>query len=153
MLCERSFVLMELKRESEAFADVKRGLGKARENRYCMQRATWHAGRIQDAGEAIEVLNLVLEVDPHSTPALNQRGWRYQGLGKLDVAFQDYLASAKGGDAWGQLQTGKLLWAGKGVAENREQAVDWLRKSAEQGNRDAKLSLQQALDAMAKQAK
>ena len=153
MLCERSFVLMEFKREAEAFADVKRGLSTARENRYCMRRAVWHAGRVQDAGEAIEVLTLVLEVDPQSTHALNQRGWRYQGLGKLDIAFQDYLASAKAGDAYGQLQAGKLLWAGKGVAENREQALDWLRKSAEQGNRDAKLSLQQALDAMAKQAK
>ena len=150
MLCERSFVLMELKRESEAYADAKRGLAKARENRYCMRRAVWHAVRIQDAGEAIEVFNLVLEVDPQSTHALNQRGWRYQSLGKLDIAFQDYLASAKAGDAWGQLQTGKLLWAGKGVAANREQAVEWLRKSAEQGNRDAKVSLQQALDAMAK---
>jgi predicted Zn-dependent protease len=153
MLCERSFVLMELKRESEAFADVKRGLAMARENRYCMRRATWHAGRLQDAGEAIEVLGLVLEVDPHSTQAMNQRGWRYQALGKVDAAYQDYLASAKAGDAWGQLQAGKLLWAGKGVAENRAQAVDWLRKSAEQGNRDAQVSLQQALDAMAKQAK
>jgi predicted Zn-dependent protease len=149
MLCERSFVLMELKRESEAFADVKRGLAKARESRYCMARAVWHASRVQDAGEAIELLNLVLEVDPHSTDALNQRGWRHQALGSVDVAFQDYLASAKAGDAWGQLQTGKLLWAGKGVAGNREQAVDWLRKSAEQGNRDAKVSLDQALAAMA----
>jgi Zn-dependent protease with chaperone function len=153
MLCERSFVLMELKRESEAFADMKRGLAKARENRYCMDRAVWHAGRVQDAGEAIGLLDLVLEVDPRSTRALNQRGWRYQTLGKPDVAFRDYLASAKGGDAWGQLQTGKLLWAGKGVAENREQAVDWLRKSAEQGNRDAKVSLDQALAAMAKQSR
>ena len=63
------------------------------------------------------------------------------------------MRTAKGGDAWGQLQTGKLLWAGKGVAENREQAVDWLRKSAEQGNRDAKVSLDQALAAMAKQSR
>jgi predicted Zn-dependent protease len=147
-LCERSYVLMELKREAEAFADVKLALSKARESRYCMQRAVWHATRTPDAGEAIDVLSLVLEVDAHSTQALTQRGWRYQGLGKLEAAFQDYLASAKAGDAWGQLQTGKLYWAGKGVAEDREQALAWLRKSAEQGNRDAKLSLQQALDAM-----
>jgi Zn-dependent protease with chaperone function/TPR repeat protein len=147
MLCERSYVLMELKREAEAFADVKRALPKARESRYCMQRAVFHAARSTDDREAIEVLDLVLEVDPHSTHALNQRGWRYQKAGRLEAAFQDYLASAKGGDAWGQLQTGKLLWAGKGVAENREEAVAWLRKSAEQGNRDAKVSLEQALQA------
>ncbi len=150
-LCERSYVLTELKREAEAFADVKHALSKARESRYCMQRAVWHATRAPDAGEAIEALTLVLEVEAHSTQALNQRGWRYQSLGRLDAAFQDYLASAKAGDAWGQLQAGKLYWAGKGVAEDREQAVAWLRKSAEQGNRDAKVSLEQALAAMAKQ--
>jgi Tfp pilus assembly protein PilF len=153
MLCERSYVLQELKREADAFADVKRALPKARENRYCMKRAVFHAGRSADDAEAIELLNLVLEVDPYSTQALNQRGWRFQKAGRLEAAFQDYLASAKGGDAWGQLQTGKLLWAGKGVPENRDEAVAWLRKSAEQGNKDAKLSLEQALAATAKQQK
>lgn len=149
-LCERAYVLTELKREAEAFADVKAGLAKARENRYCMTSAVHHAARTHDAAEAIQVLDLVLEVDPHHAQARNQRGWRYQGLGKLDAAFQDYLASAQAGDAWGQLQAGKLYWAGKGVTEDREQAVQWLRKSAAQGNRDAEVSLQQALQAMGK---
>jgi tetratricopeptide (TPR) repeat protein len=147
-LCERAFVLTELKREAEAFADVKTALSKARENRYCMQRAVWHAARTPDAGDAIQVLTLVLEVDRHATQALNQRGWLYQAQGRLDAAFEDYLASAQAGDDWGQLQTGKLYWAGKGVAEDREQALAWLRKSAAQGNRDAQVSLQQALQAM-----
>jgi predicted Zn-dependent protease/TPR repeat protein len=150
-LCERADVLRELKREAEAFADVKAALSKSRENRACMQRATYYAARTHDAGEAVQVLNLVLEADPHSAHALNQRGWRYQALGKLDAAFQDYLASAQTGDAWGQLQTGKLLWSGKGVAQDREQALAWLRKSAAQGNRDAQVSLQQALQATGKQ--
>jgi len=149
-LCERARVLTELKREAEAFADVKAGLAKSRESRYCMASAVHHAARARDADEAIRVFDLVLEVDPHSIHARNQRGWRYQGLGKLDSAFQDYLVSAQAGDAWGQLQTGKLYWAGKGVAEDHEQAVQWLRRSAAQGNRDAEVSLQQALQAMGK---
>ena len=40
--------------------------------------------------------------------------------------------------------TGKYYWAGKGVKEDRDEALAWLEKSAAQGNRDAKLSLQQA---------
>jgi len=40
--------------------------------------------------------------------------------------------------------TGKLFWAGKGVKEDREEALGWLEKSAAQGNRDAQVSLQQA---------
>jgi TPR repeat protein len=41
--------------------------------------------------------------------------------------------------------TGKYYWAGKGVKEDREEALTWLRKAAAQGHPDAKLSLQQAL--------
>jgi predicted Zn-dependent protease len=141
-LCERSYVLTELKREADAFADVKQALAKARENRYCMKRAVFHASRAADDAEALQVLDLVLEVDPHSTHALNQRGWRHQKAGRLDAAYRDYLASAQDGDAWAQLQAGKLLWAGKGIPENRDEAVAWLRKSAAQGNRDAKQTLQ-----------
>ena len=149
-MCIRDSVLTELKREAEAFADVKLALSKARENRYCMRRAVYHAARVDDAGEAIAVFDLVLEVDPHDTHALNQRGWRHQKLGRPEAAFKDYLASAQAGDAWGQLQTGKLNWAGQGVAADREQALAWLRKSAAQGNKDAQVSLQQALELMGK---
>jgi len=151
-LCERAHVLTELQREAEAFADVKSALVKSRDNRYCMRRAVWHATRVHDASEALQVLDLVVEVDPHSTEARNQRGWRNQSLGRHDAAYKDYLVSAEAGDAWGQLMTGKLLWAGKGVAEDREQAIAWLRKSAAQGNRDAEVSLQQALQLTAKKS-
>jgi TPR repeat protein len=47
---------------------------------------------------------------------------------------------------------GKFCWAGMGTAKDQEQAVEWLRKSAEQGNRDAKVSLQQALQALGRKS-
>ena len=96
------------------------------------------------------MMNLVIEVDRNSSHAFNQRGWRYQQTGKLDLAYQDFLASARLGDAWGQMMAGKLLWAGRGVKEDREEALAWLRKAAEQGNPDAKLSLEQALQQQGK---
>jgi len=146
-LCERSYVLSQLKRDAEAFADTKLALSKVRDIRYCLERAVSAASRPDVAAEdVVEVLSLVIEVDPRSQHAYNQRGWRHQQQGRLEPAFQDYLASAKLGDAWGQLQTGKLYWAGRGTPENRDEALVWLRKSAEQGNPDAKLSLQQALE-------
>jgi TPR repeat protein len=137
-------VLSQLKRDAEAFADVKRALSQARDVRYCLERAVAVAAIAGDANEAIELMNLVIEVDPASYHAYNQRGWRYQQQGRADLAFPDYLASARLGDAWGQLMTGKLYWAGNGVKADREQALAWLEKSAAQGNRDAKVSLQQA---------
>ena len=143
-LCERSYVLTQLKRDAEALEDVKLALSKARDVRYCLERAVAVAANVGSAAEAIELMNLVIEVDPASHHAYNQRGWRYQQQGQADLAFQDYLASARLGDAWGQLMTGKYYWAGRGVKEDRDEALAWLEKSAEQGNRDAKLSLQQA---------
>jgi tetratricopeptide (TPR) repeat protein len=143
-LCERSYVLSQLKRDAEAFADVQLALSKARDVRYCLERAVAVASSAGSANEAIELLSVVIEVDPGSRHAYNQRGWRYQQQGRADLAFQDFLASAQLGDAWGQLMTGKYYWAGKGVQEDRKEAVAWLEKAAAQGNRDAKVSLQQA---------
>ena len=146
VLCDRSWVLSQLKRDSEAFADVKLALSKQRDHRYCLERAVSQAGRAGDADEAISVLNMVLEVDPDSRHALNQRGWKYQQAGKQSAAFQDYLASAELGDGWAQLQVGKFYWSGLGVKEDREESLVWLKKSAAQGERDAKVSLEQALE-------
>jgi len=145
LLCSRSYALSELKRAAEAFADVKLALSKDRDDRYCLQRAVYEAARAGDANEAIRVLNLVIEVDPNAEQAHRQRGWKYQQLGKWDAAFPDYLAAARLGDGWAQLMVGKLYWAGKGVKEDREEALVWLRKAAAHGDRDAKVSLEQAL--------
>jgi Zn-dependent protease with chaperone function/TPR repeat protein len=149
-LCERAYVLSKLKRDAEAFADVKLALSKARAHRYCLSQAVPLASRAQDAAEAVALLTLVIEADARSAHAFNQRGWRFQQAGKAELAYQDYLASARLGDSWGQLMAGKSLWAGRGVKENREEALEWLRKAAAQGHPDAKLSLKQALEQLGK---
>ncbi len=149
-LCERSYVLSQLQRHDEAFADIKLALSKARDYRYCLDLAAAAAAGVKNPLEAITVMDLVIEANPAAVHAFNQRGWRHQQLGKLDLAYQDYLAAARLGDAWGQLMTGKLLWAGSGVGENREEALEWLRKAAEQGNADARTSLKQALQQLGK---
>lgn len=145
-LCERSYVLSQLKRDPEALADVQLALSKVRDNRYCLERAVSAASRASSTEDVIPMLDLVIEVDPRSHHAYNQRGWRHRQQGRVDLAFQDYLASARLGDAWGQLQTGRLYWTGRGTPENRDEAVAWLRKSAEQGNAEAKESLRQVLE-------
>lgn len=147
-LCERAYVLSQLGRAKEAFDDVRTALTKTREERYCLLLAPSLARRVDDANEAIRVLSMVIEIDPRSSAALNGRGWRYQNLNKPHLAFDDYLASAKLDDAWAQMQTGKFLWHGIGVSRNQKEALVWLRKAADQGEPNAKLSLQQALQAL-----
>jgi tetratricopeptide (TPR) repeat protein len=68
---------------------------------------------------------------------------------EMELAYQDYLKSAQLGDAWGELMTGKYLWSGWGVKQDRDEALVWLRKAAEKGHPDAKLSLKQALEQLA----
>ena len=148
--CGRAYSLSELKRTDDALADVKRVLAKAPDEQYCRQIGTYIAARANDANEAIAVLTLIVDADPEAVPALRQRGWRYQQQGKFEPAFQDYLAAARLGDAWAQTMTGKLYWAGSGVKQDREEAVAWLRKAAAQGERDAKVSLEQALAELAR---
>jgi Zn-dependent protease with chaperone function/tetratricopeptide (TPR) repeat protein len=144
VLCQRSHALSQLGRHKDAFGDVGRALSKARDDRYCMRMATYLANRVDDAAEVIRVLSLVIEVDPSSGSAYSWRGWSYHRLGKPELAFPDYLAAAKLDNAWAQLQVGKLYWSGTGVKQDREAALLWLQKAAEQGNTDAQTSLDQA---------
>jgi predicted Zn-dependent protease/Flp pilus assembly protein TadD len=143
--CGRAYVLSELKRFDEALADAKRALSTRDDPPYCLKLAPYLAASAKDAGEAIAVMSLVIEADPASIHALRQRGWRYQQQGRMELAFPDYLAAAKLGDAWAQTMAGKLYWAGSGVKQDRDEALVWLRKAAAQGDGDAKVSLQQAL--------
>jgi TPR repeat protein len=144
VLCQRAYVLDILKRKSEALKDVSLALSKIRDDRYCLDLAASLAPGATDASEAIRLMGMVIEVDPSSTAMLNQRGWRYQAAGKLDLAFADYLASAMLGNAWAQTQAGKMYWSGQGVKADRDEAILWLRKAAAQGDANAKLSLEQA---------
>ena len=144
-LCGRAYVLLLLKRGKEAFADIANALAKRREEKYCLELAPSASRQAGDTQEAIRVLGLVIEADPNSVDALDQRGWRYESLGKPELAFADYLAAAKVGEPWAQLQAGNAYWRGNGVAANREEAMAWLRKSAGQGNAEAKLRLEQVL--------
>jgi predicted Zn-dependent protease len=140
--CERSGVLSQLGRHAEAYADAKQGLLEARENSNCMRRAVWAASQLQNPAEIIAVTSLVIEVDATSANAFNHRGWAQEKLGRPDAAFQDYLASARLGEAWAQGKVGQAYLDGNGVKRNDDEGFDWLRKSAAQGDADSKRLLQ-----------
>lgn len=150
ILCKRAIVQSQLNREIEAMADVNRALSLARDSTACLDNAVWLATRASNGDEAIALLNQVIEVDTNRGNAYAQRGWRYHKQDKKELAFQDYLASAKLGDAWGEMMTGKYLWSGVGVKQDRDEALVWLRNAAAKGHPEAKLSLQQALEQVAK---
>lgn len=88
-------------------------------------------------------MSIVIEARPDATGAYNQRGWAYYSIGKLDLAFQDYLTSARMGDATAQLQLGRLYVAGTGVRQDRETGLSWVRKAAAQGEPMARQMLEE----------
>jgi len=147
VLCQRAGTLSEYKRYNEAFNDVSRALAKAPEDRHCMEMATWLAGRVDNPAEVIRVMSMVIEVDPNNSQAFNHRGWSHERQRKRDLAFPDYLAAAKLGNAWAQGRVGKLYWDGVGVKQNREEALAWLRKAADQGDPEALASLKETQQA------
>ena len=107
-----------------------------------MERVIGAASHLPDHQEMIAVATLVVEVDAGASNALTHRGWAFEQLGQRDAAFQDYISAAKLGDAWAQLKVGMAYLEGAGVTRDDEQGVGWLRKSAAQGNADAKRILQ-----------
>ncbi|HJS38919.1 MAG TPA: M48 family metalloprotease, partial [Burkholderiales bacterium] len=146
LLCERAYVLGKLNRAEDAFADVKRAFETPEPPAYCLTQAVYAASRTSDVAAAMAVLTIVIEADPRSAHAYNQRGFRHQKAGSMELAFRDYQAAANLGDPYGQLMAGKMQWAGVGTPANREEALEWLKKAAAQGHPDAKLSLRQALE-------
>ena len=57
------------------------------------------------------------------------------------IAAENYRVAAQGGLAEAQRLLGEMLSIGKDVPKNIEEAVHWLRKAAEQGDRDAQTLL------------
>ena len=140
--CERSWVLSQLGQNARAYADAKQGLLDGRDETYCMHRVIAAVPRLQDQAEVVAITTLVIEVDATLPQAFNQRGWAEEQLGRRDAAFRDYLAGAKLGDPWAQARVGRAYLEGFGVERDDNEAAAWLRKSAAQGNADAKRILE-----------
>lgn len=142
MRCERSWVLGQLGRHAEAYDEAKRGFTEARDDAYCMDRVVAAASQLHNPAETIAVATLVIEADPGAGLAFAHRGWAKEQLGQRDAAFEDYLAGAKLGEAWAQAKVGKAYLEGTVVTRDDEEGLAWLRKSAAQGNAEAKSVLQ-----------
>ena len=60
------------------------------------------------------------------------------GVGQdLNKAFELYKTAAEGGDGEGALKLGRAYLAGSGVEASRDEALSWLEKADELGNREA----------------
>jgi tetratricopeptide (TPR) repeat protein len=94
-------------------------------------------------GDALPLLDRYLEGKPGDTWALGTRGFAYFESGKPVDAFADWRVSATAGDAFSQNRLGVLYMTGipGHMAQDPKTGIDWLRKSADQGNAEAQHNL------------
>ena len=62
----------------------------------------------------------------------------YGKIGRYEEATRYCIMAAQGGNAEAQLQYGIMLQKGIGVPANQQLALQWLRRSADLGNEEAK---------------
>jgi tetratricopeptide (TPR) repeat protein len=93
--------------------------------------------------DAISYLNSYLRAHPGDLWALANRGTSYMQSGSPREAIADWNQAAAAGDDYSEYRLGMAYMTGiPGILEGDTKiGVEWLRKSAEQGNADAKRSL------------
>lgn len=96
--------------------------------------------------EAIKLYSKVLLRDPHSIPALNRRGFGELQLEQWKAAFRDFRQTAELGDAYGQDMLGRMFLSGSAVPQDRDKAIEWFKKAADQGYEPAQEMLYMVSD-------
>ena len=69
------------------------------------------------------------------------RGYNLVQLGRAESAIPDYQLAAQYGNAWAQNALGSYYYFGRYVPQDKKLAIDLFRRSAAQGNAEAKKNL------------
>ncbi len=151
---ERADALVRSGRALESVEELKIAFGDPDYYRADAADALAMLGRQHGQLEGVnELIDKTLAHHPDQAELLNVRGFRLQESGNQARAYVDFRAAAETGDAWAETMVGKYLFSGwGGVAVNREEALVWLKRAAAKGDRNAQLSVTQALEAMARRS-
>ncbi len=141
---------IDAKRKAEAEAAAK-----AKSEAAAKARAEAKAKAEQEKGKTAEVVSAAEQQDetvaPAVTPLLVSKdiqdaldiAARERDEGKMAASFALYLGLANTGVAEAQYQVGDSYYYGKGVSEDKERSVEWLRKAGLQGHAKAREMLAQ----------
>lgn len=100
-----------------------------------------------------DLIDAVLEHHPDEADLRNLRGFRLQQSGDRKRAYEDFRAAAETDDAWAETMVGKYIFNGfGGLSVNQEEGLAWIKRAALKGDRNAQLSVTQALEAMGRQS-
>ena len=100
----------------------------------------------KDYKGAVKLYSKVLGSDPKSIHALDSRAFAELQLQHPKAALEDLLQAAGQGDAYAQDLLGRMYLLGTSVPQDRDKAIEWLQKAADQGYEPAHELLPLALD-------
>jgi hypothetical protein len=145
-LCSRAYLGYKLKKESATIVkDLKQAGMKTNPAVYCATRVEVFAIENAQSNDALPLLETYLTHFPKNPELHSAKGWVMQERGDQPSAYKSFLKSAELGGVYGQTMAGKYLFSGWGGPVDRDKAMAYLSKAAEKGEKNAQLSMVQAL--------
>jgi tetratricopeptide (TPR) repeat protein len=99
---------------------------------------------VKEYGEAVHYLNRAINAGADGPEVYFSRGLSFSHLGKKQEALDDYLKAAERGHAWSQNEVGMHYWHGIIFQRNKQEAIKWFSRSADQGFAGGKTNLEWA---------
>jgi tetratricopeptide (TPR) repeat protein len=91
---------------------------------------------LKQYAEALQELDQAIAAGADGNEVYYSRGISLWHLGRKREALEDYLKAAERGNAWAQNEVGIHYWHGIIFEQDREKALEWFRRSSEQGYAD-----------------
>lgn len=131
-LCTRGALYRLQRRDDLAKADFERGIRVEPRAHYCYtELAILYRDRAEPE-RALEHYTLSLKIWPFNTLALNQRGYLLgRHFNRHAEGFADVLLSAQLRNWWAQQQVAKLYLDGVGTPRDRDKALRWFERCAQ----------------------
>lgn len=145
-LCSRAYIGYKLKKEpASVVKDLIQAGAKTNPAIYCATRVEIFAIENVQSNDTLPLLETYLTHFPKNPELHSAKGWVMQERGDQPSAYTSFLKSAELGGVYGQTMAGKYLFSGWGGPVDRDKAMIYLNNAAEKGEKNAQLSMVQAL--------
>jgi tetratricopeptide (TPR) repeat protein len=97
--------------------------------------------RLKEYAQSLRYLNEAIDLGLDTSLVYLNRGISLHNLGRKEEALQDYLKAAERGNAWAQNEIGVHYWHGIIFLRDKQEAMKWFTRSADQGFPEAQKNL------------
>jgi tetratricopeptide (TPR) repeat protein len=97
--------------------------------------------RLKEYAQSLRYLNEAIDAGLDTSLVYLNRGISLHNLGRKEEALQNYLKAAERGNAWAQNEIGVHYWHGIIFLRDKQEAIKWFTRSADQGFPEAQKNL------------